>query len=250
MFLRHSKEQAKQSLQELIQVFEKNFKYYKSEEYIEANARTEFIDKFLMIFNWDVKNENNVAPRYKEVVLDAKTNVTGRAKHPDYTLCIGGNPVLYVEAKAPSVKILNADSYALQLRKYGYSNNKNISILTDFEEFAVYDCRKKPKDDDTADKARIKYITFDNYINEFDYLWDVFSYDSVIKGSVDTFFDKTDGNYKSNDVNDEILEAINEWRILLNKSIASKKEITPKNINMAVQRLINRIIFIWRSKGY
>jgi hypothetical protein len=36
----------------------------------------------------------------------------------------------------------------------------------------------------------------------------VFSYDSVIKGSIDTFFDKTDGNYNVNDVDSEILEAI------------------------------------------
>lgn len=250
MFSRHNKEEAKKSLQELIQTFKKNLKFYKSEDYLESNVRSEFIDKFLMIFNWDVNNENNVAPKYKEVIMEAKTMVKGVAKHPDYALCIGGTPVLYVEAKPPSTKILNANDYALQLRKYAYSNKKNLSILTNFEELAVYDTRKSPKEKDEADKLRIKYITFENYIDEFDYLWDTFSYNSVIQGSIDTYFDKTDGNYQINDVNDEILNVINEWRILLIKSIESKKNITPDNVNMAVQRLINRIVFIWRNKGY
>lgn len=250
-FIRKSKETAKKQLEKLVQSFRNNLKKYRSEEYLEANVRAEFINKLLIILNWDVNNQNNVAPQYKEVVFEARTNIKGVVKHPDYALCIGGKPVLFVEAKPPSEKILNASKHALQLRKYAYASKRPLSILTDFEEFAVYDTRKKPEQTDEADKSRIKYMTFEEYVDNFDYLWNIFSYDAVIKGSIDNFFDKTDGNYAINDVDDEILQAIEQWRFLMVKSVQAKKgNITEQNINVAVQKLINRIIYIWRNKGY
>ena len=88
-------------------------------------------------------------------------------------------------------------------------------------------------------------------MNNFDYLWDTFSYDAVRRGSIDNYFDKTDGNYYVNDVDEEILEAIEEWRVLLVKSVKAKNgNITEQNVNTAVQKLINRIVYIWRDKGY
>lgn len=250
-FARHSKDEAFGQVKELVSMFRQNIRYYKSEEYLEANCKTEFINKLLVALNWDVNNENGVAPKYKEVVMEAKANERGVIKHPDYALCLGGRPVFYVEAKPPSVKILNADKYALQLRQYASHMEKPLSILTDFEEMAVYDTRKTPNEDDPADKGRVKYITFDNYEEEFDYLWDTFSYDSVIKGSIDTYFDKTDGNYYKNDVDRELLDAIEEWRELMVKSIKAKGGmVTEQNVNMAVQRLINRMVYVWRNKGY
>ena len=251
-FIRKTKEQAKEELIKLIDIFKQNEKYYRSEEYLEANVKTEFINKFLIILNWDVNNENNVAPKFKEVIMEAKTeDVKGVVKHPDYALCVGGNPVLFLEAKPPYVKVLNSATYALQLRKYAFSSKKPLSILTDFEELAVYDTRKKPNDEDEADKTRIKYITYDKYVEEFDYLWDTFSYDAVIKGSIENYFNNDDGNYMTNDVDNEILEAIEEWRQLFIKSLRTKKgNITEQNVNMAVQKLINRILFIWRDKGF
>lgn len=251
MFIRNSKQVAKQELEKLVNAFQKNIKYYNTEEYLEAHVRSEYIDKFLTIFGWDVNNQNNYAPRYREVIFEARTNVKGIVKHPDYALCLGGNPVLFIEAKPVSEKLLNASEHALQLRKYAYSSKRLLSILTNFEELAVYDTRKKPEDTDEADKARVKYITYDNYLNEFDYLWDTFSYDAVVRGSIDTYFDKTDGNYYVNDVDEEILEAIEEWRVLLVKSVKAKNgNITEQNVNTAVQKLINRIVYIWRNKGY
>ena len=250
-FIRHTKEEAFRQISSLVDMFRKNLRHYKSQEYLEANCKTEFINKLLIALNWDVNNENEVAPKYKEVVMEARTNDSGVVKHPDYALCMGGRPVFYLEAKPPSVKILNADKYAMQLRQYASHMERSISVLTDFEEFAVYDTRKLPKEGDTADKCRVKYLTFSEYEKEFDYLWDTFSYDAVIKGSIDTYFDKKDGNYYKNDIDHELLDAVEEWRELLVKSVkAQDGKITEQNINMAVQRLINRIVYIWRNKGY
>ena len=47
----------------------------------------------------------------------------------------------FVEAKKTSVNIKDDISPAFQLRRYAWSAKLPLSILTDFEEFAVYDCR-------------------------------------------------------------------------------------------------------------
>lgn len=250
-FTRHTKEEGLEQVRQLVSLFKQNIRHYKSEEYLEENCKAEFINKLLIALNWDVSNENGVAPKYKEVIMEARANERGVVKHPDYALCIGGRAAFYLEAKPPSVKVLTADAMALQLRRYASHMSRPVSVLTDFEEFAVYDTRKQPKDGDSADKCRVKYFTFEDYENEFDYLWNTFSYDAVIKGSIDTYFDKTDGNYYKNDIDTETLDAIEEWRELLVKSVrAQNGSINEQNINMAVQRLINRMVYIWRSKGY
>ena len=250
-FRRHTREQGRAMLLELVEKFRENSKYYKSEEYLEADCRAEFVNKMLEALNWDVGNESGVAPQYREVVMEAQVEGEDAVNHPDYSLCIGGNPIVFVEAKAPSVKVLDAKEYALQLRQYGFDSGKAISVLTDFEEFAVYDTRKAPAENDDAGVSRVKYITYDKYGIEFDYLWDTFSHDAVTKGSVDTYFENKTGKYSKNDVNDDILEAVEEWRTLLVKGAKSKDwRLSETNINMAVQRLINRFVYIWRTKGY
>jgi len=50
----------------------------------------------------------------------------------------------FVEAKRPSVHIKEDAAPAFQLRRYAWSAKLPLSLLTDFEEFAVYDCRIKP----------------------------------------------------------------------------------------------------------
>ena len=50
---------------------------------------------------------------------------------------------------------------AYQLRRYGWSAKLPLSILTDFQEWAVYDCRLKPNPRDTAAVGRIMYLTAD-----------------------------------------------------------------------------------------
>ncbi len=87
----------------------------------------------------------------------------GGTKAPDYGFRIGGTRKFFVEAKKPSVD-LKADVHpAYQLRRYAWSAKLPLSILTDFEELAVYDCRVKPDKTDKPSAARVMYLTFDQY---------------------------------------------------------------------------------------
>jgi len=49
----------------------------------------------------------------------------------------------FFEAKKPSVNIKTDISPAFQLRRYAWSAKLPLSIVTDLEELAIYDCRRK-----------------------------------------------------------------------------------------------------------
>jgi hypothetical protein len=113
----------------------------------------------------------------------------GRAtKAPDYAFRLaGGKRLFFVEAKKPSVAVKEEMQSAYQVRRYGWNAKLAISIITDFEEFSVYDCTRKPKQTDKASVARIEYLTYQEYLTEFDFIWNTFSKERVLKGSFDKF---------------------------------------------------------------
>ncbi len=65
-----------------------------------------------------------------------------------------------------------------------------MSILCDFEEFAIYDTRIKPEKTDKASVARIHYFTYKDYEKNWDLITSVFSRDAVLKGSFDKYAEK------------------------------------------------------------
>src|SRR6185437_16405938 len=69
----------------------------------------------------------------------------------------------FLEAKKPSVDIKNNWEPAYQLRRYAWSAKLACSLLTDFEEFAIYDARIQPKQLEKASVARREYISYTDY---------------------------------------------------------------------------------------
>ena len=91
-------------------------------------------------------------------------------KVSDYALRLpGGKYLFFVEVKKPSVIIKDVIIPAYKVRRYGWNAKLAVTIITDFEEFAVYDCTKKPNQGDKASVARIKYLCYDQYLEEFDF---------------------------------------------------------------------------------
>ena len=85
---------------------------------------------------------------------------------------MGGLRKFFLEAKKPSVSLRGDVGPAYQLRRYAWSAKLPLSILTDFEEFAVYDCRRRPRPADKAGVGRIQYLTFEQYLGRFDDIYD------------------------------------------------------------------------------
>src|SRR3990172_11680887 len=123
---------------ELVERFESNIETYKREPYNETQVRREFIDPFFEELGWDISNRKGWAEAYKEVIHEDAIKVGGGTKAPDYCFRIGGVRKFFLESKKPSINIREDTHPAYQLRRYAWSARLPLSILTDFEEFAVY----------------------------------------------------------------------------------------------------------------
>jgi len=230
---------------ELIERFERNREAYKSGQYNEMQLRQEFLDPFFAALGWDMNNQHGYAEAYKEVIHEDSIKVGADTKAPDYCFRIGGTRKFFLEAKKPSVYIKEDISPAFQLRRYAWSAKLPLSILTDFEEFAVYDARIKPEKTDKASNARIHYFTYKEYEKEWDLISSVFSREAVLKGSFDKYAEKSRLKKGTATVDDAFLKEIEDWRDMLAKNIALRNaDLTTRELNFAVQRTIDRIVFL------
>lgn len=240
------KEVAYGEIAELVERFAEQYDSYKKADYNETLTRRDFIDPLFKALGWDIDNSNGYAEAYREVIHEDKVKVGKATKAPDYSFrLVGGKRLFFVEAKKPSVVVKDEIPPAYQIRRYGWSAKLPISIITDFEEFSIYDCTKKPNPTDKASVARIKYLTFKDYLKEFEFLWDTFSKERVLKGSFDKFV-KSNANKKGTaTVDKEFLESLDSWRTYLATSISwNNKNLDEDEINFVVQQTIDRIIFL------
>jgi adenine-specific DNA-methyltransferase len=235
---------AKQKIAELVTRFAENIDSYKNGIYNETQTRREFIDPFFEALGWDVNNKQGLAEAYKEVIHEYKIDNGDFRQSPDYCFTIYGQEKFFVEAKKPSVNIKQDVAPAYQVRSYAWSAGLPVSLVTDFEEFAVYDCSKKPSAKDKAEIARIEYFTFREYLERFDFLWDTFSKERVLQGSFDKYVSADKGNRGKETVGKEFLKLIEEWRKSLANNIASNNDLSDDELNFAVQQTIDRIIFL------
>ena len=237
-----TKETFKIKLQKLVEHFSDNEQYYKSSKYKEDELRQEFINPFFKALGWDMDNEQGFAPQYREVIHEDRIEIEGKPKAPDYAFKVGSDRKFFVEAKASSVRVFSEIDPAFQLRRYAWSGQLPVSILTDFEELSVYDTTLEPRHTDKSSVARIKYIDYKDYIKEADYLWETFSKEAVWKGSFDKFAKREKKG--SQLVDKSFLKEIELWRDLVAKDIASNNKLNIYELNFVVQKFIDRIIFL------
>lgn len=240
------KEEAHKIISDLVSRFAEQFDSYKQADYNETLTRRDFIDPFFKALGWDVDNSQGNAEAYREVIHEDRVKIGKGTKAPDYSFKLaGGKKLFFVEAKKPRIVVKDDISVAFQVRRYGWSAKLPVSIVTDFEEFAVYDCTKKPQPTDKPGVARIKYINFKDYLNEFEYLWDTFSKERVLKGSFDRYVKSDTVKKGTATVDKDFLESLDKWRTYLATSISLKnRELDEDEINFVVQLTIDRLIFL------
>jgi predicted type IV restriction endonuclease len=235
----------RKEIEALIERFGRNIEVYRKSSYLEEQLRIEFINPFFDALGWDIANRQGFAEQYKEVIHEDAIKVGGATKAPDYSFRIGGVRKFFLEAKKPSHSIKTEPSPAYQLRRYAWSAKLPLSILTDFEELAVYDCRIRPKPEDKPDVARIRYLDYQKYLDELDWIYGTFSKHAVLKGSFDRYVESAKGKRGTSEVDSEFLKEIETWRDNLARNIALRNSrLSVHDLNFAVQRTIDRIIFL------
>ena len=236
---------APKEIKELVERFAEHVDTYKSPHYNEAQVRDDFLNPLFQALGWDVNNLAGYAQAYRDVIKEDSLQVAGGIKAPDLSFRIGGTRKFFVEAKRPSVVVKEAIQPAFQLRRYAWSAKLPLSILTDFEEFAVYDCRVKPEQNDPASKGRVFYCTFKEYEEKWDWMSSIFSREAILKGSFDKYAETNKTKRGTSEVDAAFLATIEQWRRDLARSLAiNNPQLSQRELNFAVQRIIDRVIFL------
>lgn len=244
MAMAKSFEQGRDEIAELCGYFSTNRQSFLAPGVKEAHIRQTLIDPFFEALGWDVGNASMIAPQYREVIPEDSLDVEGHQKAPDYTFRVGTLPKFYAEAKKCGVNIGTDPGPAFQLRRYGWSAKLALSILTDFEELAVYDCTIRPRQSDKASHARVLYFGYNEYIDRWRELWDLFSREAVWSGAYDQYA-ASKRKRGTSEVDAEFLREIEGWRDTLARNIALRnKDISSDDLNIAVQSTIDRVVFL------
>lgn len=239
-------EKSKEIMAEIVAKFENNKDFYTSNSFKEEEAKIEFINPMFEALGWDVHNKQKLGPSFKEVIFEESLSIGKETKAPDYSFRLGGQLIYYLEAKKPSVNIKDDKSPAYQARRYGWSAKIPIVILTDFEEFAVYETTSKPQQRDKASAHRVLYYTFDEYLDKWEEIYSLFSKEAVLKELFRKFAEDNTSKTKkgTQSIDTEFLKDIEKWRLILARNIALRnKELTLEELNLAVQLIIDRIVF-------
>ncbi len=236
---------APDEIRQLVQHFDDNIEAYTSSAYNETQARIEFIDPLFKRLGWDIDNTQGFAEAYKDVVHEDAIKIGDVLKAPDYCFRVGGTRKFFLEAKRPAVHLKSDPLPAYQLRRYAWSAGLPLSILTNFAELAVYDCRGRPSQNDKASVARTLYLTYREYVDRWDEIAGIFGRDAVYKGSFDKYAESNKAKRGTATVDMAFLEEIEGWRETLARNFALRNpDLSQRELNYAVQATIDRILFL------
>jgi adenine-specific DNA-methyltransferase len=255
-------DKAYNQVKQLVEDFKASESHFLSATYSEAEVRKDFIDKFFTILGWDVDHHFQKNPFQQEVKVEKAQRQEGHQsqKRADYAFSLAPDfkrTLFFVEAKKPSRLLRqNKDDY-FQTAKYGWNSQTGISILTDFQELVIIDCRFKP-DFDTILKNEIKYYRYEDYANEdiFSEIYWLFSREAVVAGNLTTFIESlqkpkakekqlklSGGKYQS--IDESFLNYIDDIRLQMAQAFhANNPTLDYYDLTEATQRTIDRLVFI------
>lgn len=235
------------NLKELIEKYEAQRDTCLKADYNETQLRIDFLDPLFEIFGWDINNKKAKPTNIREVLQEEglRADAGSNTKKPDYTFRLFADRKFFLEAKKPHVKIQDHADSAKQIRRYGFTGKLKISVLSNFEYLAIYDCSQEVKEDDTSPTARIALYHYTEYEAVLEKIKEQLSQESVYSGDFDNVWKDIEEQIKLSSVDVLFLKQINEWRIILGKEVYSHKStLSEEELNDLVQSYINSIIFL------
>lgn len=220
----------------------------------EETTRT-WINEFLKIFGWDVKNTSYILQEksFKDIEIKERLKQIGsKHKKPDYTIVNGSNIKTFIDAKKIDIDIFKDKEVGFQIRSYGWSAKVPCAFVTNFEQLVVYDCSFMPTPSQSADVGTIKY-SMDEYLENFDEINELIGFNNVMSNHLNEIYNskKIEG---SKSLDENFMKVLSEFRLELAKNLFEKnKNIISNNaqLNYYTQVILDRIIFIriCESKG-
>ena len=200
-----------------------------------------WINELLNLFDWDVRNTHQVLQerRLDRASKERLREIESTNNKPDYTLVNGDVHIAYLDAKSLDVNIETDARVAFQIRSYGWSAGTLFSFVTNFEEFAIYDCTVKPSVNDSASIARAYYFQIGDYVanlatlSTFLYRKCAQNYPLIKLSTPGVALDNEFANY------------LRDFRIkLVNDILSNGLDYGLESLSVWSQIIIDRIIFI------
>lgn len=244
---------------ELIEDFDAHKATYMDSSYSEARVRGDFIDKFWTALGWDVAHTRQKNPYEQEVRVEKTISVGGAQKRADYAFHLSPNfstTLFFVEAKKPFAQ-LDAVDHCFQLVRYAWNAGCPLSVLHDFEELLVLDCRWRP-DAATAQSRiwkRFHYTDF-KHPEKFRFLYHLFSREAATEGAIAkraAEIPKPRGRSVQRElfkleqarIDEAFLDELEQWRADLAKAFKRENpELDSETLTEVTQRTLDRLVFL------
>ncbi len=252
-------EKAFEAVQQLAADFQACESDYLSPVYQEAEARRDFIDKFLIALGWDVNHDHQKNPYQQEVKVERSVNTTGSQRRADYAFHLAPNfqdVRFFVEAKKPFGDIVTPDN-CFQAIRYGWSAQTPIVFLTNFCQLVILDSRYMPDIDNTNSRI-IKKFNYREYTDpeKFAEIYYLLSREALLSGSFDQYAENLPrrrgkavqlaffkGGYQS--IDESFLFELDQYRERLARGFKRKNpELDGDTLTEITQRVIDRLVFI------
>jgi len=241
----------KQILEELIEKYRSFKEQGRLGQSSEETMRT-WINEFLAIFDWDVKDTSQIL---QEKVLSKEekerlTEIGSTSTRPDYTFKRGKEKLTFLDAKGTYIDLKTDADAAFQIKSYGWSILAPCAFITNFEEFAIYDCTYIPSQKQPVNFGRI-YLKIDDYLDNFEVLEKHLLRSNILKGKLSQLYSNSlQGEREIQKLSPDFLFAqqLSEFRLTLaNQILTLNQDLINDNSELLAyitQVVINRIIFI------
>ena len=205
-------------------------------KYNEESTKTDFILPLFRALGWNTENR---IKRNDSVSPEERIS----KKRVDYGFRIDGIPKLYLEAKSLKEEdIQNNSKYVMQAIDYAWMKSCSWAILTNFETLAVYNA-------DWKSPNLYGNLFFILHPNDFltDDRFKKLSKESLERNELDKEALKYGKKQLKNHIDKQLLLDMINFRESLSKDILKNnqdKHLTQDDIDEAVQRILDRLIFI------
>jgi hypothetical protein len=265
---------AVKAVADLVSGFRANLAALRDPQASEAVIRSEYIDPFWKALGWDVANSAHRSHAEKDVLIEAPVGtIEGervRHRRPDYLFRIDGFPRFVVEAKKPSVDLRADKDSIFQAKTYAWSAQIPFAILTNFEELRLFDTTIKPYVGEPGRGLVDEFdLRFEDFVTQWDVLWQAFSRDAVAGGSLERLlaklkkvragrrirgFDRMLFDLRGTEPVDQVfLEHLEDYRLRFARAIYQDNRARFREAEThrgaaelaeATQRLIDRLVFM------
>lgn len=224
-------ETIKQEIEKLINKYNKVIEEKRVSQYNEEMTKKDFVLPLFRALGWNTEDSN-------EVTAEEKIS----KKRVDYGFRINGISKFFLEAKSLK-EDLNKPESIEQAINYAWLKRCTWAVLTDFESVKIFNAEWKTSN---PLQSHLKTILCQEFLDRFNELW-LLSKESFEQGLIDKEAEKWGKKTKKITVDKQLLADFTGFRELLSKNITKlnqSKNLTEEDLDEAVQRILDRLIFI------